>query len=47
MWTDTFGGFGGEFTEFYSDDWLFTRVRGRSGDWIDQISFDFENRTNG
>lgn len=47
MWTDSFGGFGGEFTEFYSNDWYFTRVRGRSGDWIDQISFDFENRSTG
>lgn len=46
-WTASFGGNGGTEFEIYSDNYTFIGVRGRSGDWIDQLSLDFNDGDTG
>lgn len=47
MWTPAFGGNGGEPFEVFNDDFSVLGVKGRFGDWIDQLSFDFNNVKSG
>lgn len=47
MWTSGYGGNGGEPFEIFNDDYKAVGIKGRSGDWLDQLSFDFTNTKTG
>ena len=47
MWSASFGGNGGEPFEILNENYTVAGVKGRFGDWIDKLAFDFNNLKTG